>query len=97
MEIDNEMLRKIAQMAKLSIKDEEATRKDLGNIITWVEQLKEVDTNNVEPLPNMSHEVNVLREDEDSISPLSHEKALLNAPSKDTDYFRVPKVKKLKN
>lgn len=94
MEINSELLRKIAKMAKLSLKDEEATRKDLCNIVTWVEQLKEVNTDNVEPLPNMSHEINVLREDSDAQPTLSHEEALVNAPSKDTDYFRVPKVKK---
>ena len=93
MEIDNDLLRKIAKMAKLSLKDEEATRKDLCNIVTWAEQLKDVDTSHIEPLPNMSHETNVLREDEDSSPSLPHDQALFNAPSKDTDYFRVPKVK----
>ena len=57
----------------------------------WLEKLKEVDTENVEPLTTMSHEINVLREDEVK-EHLSHERALKNAPKKDSDYFRVPKV-----
>jgi aspartyl-tRNA(Asn)/glutamyl-tRNA(Gln) amidotransferase subunit C len=39
----------------------------------------------------MSHEVNALREDEIK-EHLSHERALLQAPAKDADFFRVPKV-----
>jgi aspartyl-tRNA(Asn)/glutamyl-tRNA(Gln) amidotransferase subunit C len=60
-------------------------------IVNWVEKLKEVNTDGVEPLTTMSYEVNVLREDEVK-EHLSHERALKNAPKKDSDYFRVPKV-----
>jgi aspartyl-tRNA(Asn)/glutamyl-tRNA(Gln) amidotransferase subunit C len=45
----------------------------------------------VEPLTTMSYEVNMFREDEVR-EHLSHESALANAPKKDKDYFRVPKV-----
>jgi aspartyl-tRNA(Asn)/glutamyl-tRNA(Gln) amidotransferase subunit C len=58
-----------------------------------VEQLQEVDTEGVEPLTNMSHEVNVFREDVAG-EHLDHERALKNAPDHDEDYFRVPKVLK---
>ena len=57
----------------------------------WVEQLKEVDAEGVEPLTTMSFEVNILRDDVVK-EHLSHERALLNAPKKDEQYFRVPKV-----
>ena len=64
---------------------------DMSAIVTWVEKLKEVNTDGVEPLTTMSHEVNALREDE--VKPhLPHEDALRNAPKKDSYYFRVPKV-----
>ena len=64
---------------------------DMNGIIAFVEKLNEVNTDGVEPLTTMSHEVNSFREDE--VKPhLSHERALKNAPKKDQDYFRVPKV-----
>jgi aspartyl-tRNA(Asn)/glutamyl-tRNA(Gln) amidotransferase subunit C len=55
-----------------------------------MDKLNEVNTDKVEPLIHMSDEVNVLREDIVNNS-LKHEDALLNAPKKDSDYFRVPK------
>lgn len=93
MQIDRAMLDKIAHLSRLEFdeKDAEKMMKDMTAIVTWVEQLKEVNTDGVEPLTTMSHEVNALREDE--VKPhLSHHDALLNAPKKDSDYFRVPKV-----
>jgi aspartyl-tRNA(Asn)/glutamyl-tRNA(Gln) amidotransferase subunit C len=55
------------------------------------EKLNEVDTEGVEPLIYMSDNENVLREDE-VVQSISHEDALKNAPKKDSDFFRVPKV-----
>lgn len=63
----------------------------MTEILDWVEKLNELDTTGVEPLTNMSQEVNAYREDEVK-EHLSHECALLNGPKKDSDYFRVPKV-----
>jgi aspartyl-tRNA(Asn)/glutamyl-tRNA(Gln) amidotransferase subunit C len=93
MNIDKETLRKIAHLARLDIKpeDEEGMIKDLTEILDWVEQLNEVDTEGVEPLTNMTHEINMLREDAVG-EHLDHGRALKNAPKKDEDYFRVPKV-----
>lgn len=93
MQIDRETLYKLAQLARLEINpEEEATLlKDLSNMITFVEKLKEVDTAGVEPLTTMSQEVNSLRADE--VGPhLSKAEAMQNAPLSDPDYFRVPKV-----
>ena len=64
---------------------------DLNKILNWVDQLRELDTENVEPLIHMSEEVNVMREDL-AQNTVSHDEALKNAPRKDSDYFRVPKV-----
>ena len=60
-------------------------------IISFIEKLQELDTENVEPLIFMSDEVNVLREDV-AVDTLTQEQALSNAPKKDSDYFRIPKV-----
>jgi aspartyl-tRNA(Asn)/glutamyl-tRNA(Gln) amidotransferase subunit C len=93
MKIDRAMLDKIAHLSRLEIdeKDAEKTMQDMTAIVEWVEQLKEVDTEGVEPLTTMSFEVNILRDDVGK-EHLSHERALLNAPKKDDQYFRVPKV-----
>ena len=64
---------------------------DLTTILDWMEKLRELDTSAVEPLTHMSQEVNELREDV-ACNAISHEQALRNAPRKDSDYFRVPKV-----
>lgn len=93
MKIDKELLHKTAHLARLEFDENTAEEmmKDMTEIIDWVEKLKEVDTDGVEPLTTMSQEINALRADE--LKPhLSHEKALKNAPKKDSDYFRVPKV-----
>jgi aspartyl-tRNA(Asn)/glutamyl-tRNA(Gln) amidotransferase subunit C len=93
MQIDRALLDKIAHLARLEFdeKDAEQMMKEMSAILTWVEKLNEVDTEGVEPLTTMSQEINRLREDEVKPS-LPHDKALISAPAKDADYFRVPKV-----
>ena len=93
MKINRELLDKIAHLSRLEFdeKDAEKMMRDMSEIVEWVEKLKEVNTDGVEPLTTMSHEVNALREDEIG-KHLDHERALLHAPKKDADYFRVPKV-----
>jgi len=93
MKINREVLDKIAHLSRLEFdeKDAEKMMQDMTEIVDWVEKLKQVNTDGVEPLTTMSHEVNVLREDEIK-EHLSHQRALLQAPEKDADYFRVPKV-----
>ena len=93
MKIDRPLLDKIAHLSRLEFEEKDADKmmRDMSAIVDWVEKLKEVDTEGVEPLTTMSHEINALREDE-AKEHLSHERALRNAPQKDADYFRVPKV-----
>lgn len=93
MKIDKATLQKIAHLARLEFEEEgaEEMMADMTNILSWVEKLNELDTENVAPLTHMSAEMNVLREDEPKDA-LSHERGLKNAPQKDADYFRVPKV-----
>jgi aspartyl-tRNA(Asn)/glutamyl-tRNA(Gln) amidotransferase subunit C len=91
--IDKETLNKIAHLARLEIneKDSDQMMSDLSSMLNFVEKLNEVNTDGVEPLTTMSYEINSLREDE--VKPhLDHDQALVNAPKKDADYFRVPKV-----
>jgi aspartyl-tRNA(Asn)/glutamyl-tRNA(Gln) amidotransferase subunit C len=93
MDINIETIDKLSDLAKLNFNDseKEALIKDLNRILSYIDKLNEVNTEGVEPLIFMSEAVNVLREDE-AKSGISKAEALLNAPSKDSDYFRVPKV-----
>ena len=94
MRIDNATLDRIAELARLEVGDD-ATRKqllaDMQRVIDFVEKLNEIDTKGVEPLIHMSEEQDVLREDV-ALPGLSKKEALMNAPVKDSDYFKVPKV-----
>lgn len=93
MEIDEKLIDHIAHLARLSFEGEEkqAIKRDMENITNFMGKLSELNTDHVEPLIFMSDEVNVLRDDipQDTVS---HEEALFNAPKKDSDYFRIPKV-----
>lgn len=93
MKIDKATLQKIAHLARLEFEEEGAEKMmaDMTNILTWVEKLNELDTEDVAPLTHMSVEMNVLREDAPQAA-LSQEQGLKNAPDKDADHFRVPKV-----
>jgi aspartyl-tRNA(Asn)/glutamyl-tRNA(Gln) amidotransferase subunit C len=93
MKIDRALLDKIAHLSRLEFeeKDAEKMMQDMTNIVNWVEKLNEVNTDGVEPLTTMSHEVNALRDDKAG-QHIGHADALRNAPKKDQDYFRVPKV-----
>lgn len=93
MKIDVNTLKKIAHLARLEFDEKGAEKmtRDMTQILDWVEHLNQVDTEGVEPIITMSSEVNVLREDKVG-KHLSHERGLKNAPQRDSDYFRVPKV-----
>jgi aspartyl-tRNA(Asn)/glutamyl-tRNA(Gln) amidotransferase subunit C len=93
MEINEALLDHIANLSKLAFEgsEKEAIRQDLQRMIAFVDKLSELDTTGVEPLIFMSNEVNRLRDDSTEQS-ISHEEALRNAPKKDSDYFRIPKV-----
>ena len=93
MEIDKNTLYKLAELAKLEIKPEQEEKliKDLSQIINWVAQLQEVNTQGIEPLLNMSHEINAMREDVSGNMILKAE-ALSHAKQKDEQFFLVNKV-----
>ncbi len=93
MKITEELIDHIAHLARLEFQGEDkvSIKKDMERMIEFVDKLSEVDTANVEPLIFMSEEINRLREDEPKVT-VTHEEALLNAPKKDSDYFRIPKV-----
>jgi aspartyl-tRNA(Asn)/glutamyl-tRNA(Gln) amidotransferase subunit C len=93
MEIDDKLIDHIAHLSRLEFEGEakEGIKNDLNRILSFVEKLNELDTENVEPLVYMTDEFNVLREDI-VVQETSQQDALKNAPKKDSDYFKVPKV-----
>ena len=95
MEINKRLIQDIAKLAKLEFdaKSTEEMKADLEKMLAFVDKLNEIDTDGVDPLIYMSDEMNVLREDEIT-EETSQKDALKNAPSKDSDYFKVPTVLK---
>ena len=93
MSTDLNTLRGLAHLARLEVDEtrEQQMLGDLNKILDWVAQLEELDTDGVAPLVHLSQEINVLRDDEPR-NTVSHQDGLRNAPRKDSDYFRVPKV-----
>ena len=93
MKITEETVDHIAHLARLEFigDKKQAIQQDMEMILTFMEKLNEVDTEAIEPLIFMNTEVNNLREDI-AIETISQEEGLRNAPKKDSDYFRIPKV-----
>jgi aspartyl-tRNA(Asn)/glutamyl-tRNA(Gln) amidotransferase subunit C len=93
MKITDEIVDHIAHLARLEFVGEEKQeiKHDMEKIINFMDALNSIDTSGVEPLIFMSDEVNVLREDV-SVETISKNDALKNAPKKDSDYIRIPKV-----
>ncbi len=93
MKIDSKTVDKLADLAKLEF-DEEGKKEiisDLNRIVEFVEKLSELDTSNVEPLIYMGEDRNVMRNDIVK-QVITQQEALKNAPVKDSDYIKVPKV-----
>jgi aspartyl-tRNA(Asn)/glutamyl-tRNA(Gln) amidotransferase subunit C len=93
MKITDEIVDHIAHLARLKFEGDKkvAIKEDMERIISFMDVLSELPTDNIEPLIFMNEEVNVLREDIPVVS-LTQKEALKNAPKKDSDYFRIPKV-----
>jgi aspartyl-tRNA(Asn)/glutamyl-tRNA(Gln) amidotransferase subunit C len=93
MQITKQDVEHVAKLARLEITETErdAFSRQLSAILTYVEQLKTLDTEGVEPTATVLEQTNVFREDKARPS-LSVEKALANAPESESGYFRVPRI-----
>ena len=93
MAIDKETVRRIAFLSRLRVDDDkiEATEKEFNKILQWVEQLKEVNTDEVEPLISVNENNLTLRADEVTEGNQA-DAVLANAPMKEYGNFAVPKV-----
>ena len=96
MKLTDEEVRYVADLANLRLSDEEVRRMshDLGEILTHIEQLNELDTENVDPMAQVLYDADetaTLREDVPHTC-LSNQQALENAPASGNGYFKVPRV-----
>ena len=91
--IDIKTLEEVAHLARLEFDEAGKVEilNDMNRMLAFVDKLNEMDTTDVEPLIYMTDERNVMREDEPKQT-LTQKEALQNAPKKDSDYFKVPKV-----
>lgn len=92
--IDDKLIDHLSHLSRLKFEgnEREKLKIDLSKIVEFMDQLNSLNTDEVEPLIFMSDEKNFLRKDEVQ-SVISKDAALKNAPQKDSDYFRVRKVK----
>ena len=93
MSIDNKTVRKVSKLAKIRINEQEEKKliEELNNILGWVDELKKVDTDKIEPMLSVFNESMVMRKDE-VFSETSDELVLKNAPESKSGFFVVPKV-----
>ena len=91
--ISQKDVEKVAKLSRLQLSEQEVKEfaGQLSAILEYVEKLNELDTNNVEPLAHCLPISNVFRADEVKES-MGTEKTLANAPQKDGDFFKVPKI-----
>ncbi len=91
--ITKEDVKHVAKLARLELKDSEIEKysKQLGDIIKYVEQMNEVDTTGIEPMPHAVPITNVMREDIVKYEQTKDE-LMKNAPCEEDGFFKVPKI-----
>jgi aspartyl-tRNA(Asn)/glutamyl-tRNA(Gln) amidotransferase subunit C len=93
MSVNTQQVRHIAKLARIAMSDAEveAMVPELNNILGWVEQLGEVDTDGVEPLTAVIDQKLRLRDDAVTDGNI-RDAVLANAPAAEHGFFAVPKV-----
>lgn len=91
--VDEAQVRRVALLSRLELNDQEVAQfsTQLSAIVEYIEKLNELDTAEVEPLAHCLPVHNIFRTDEVKPS-LSNEAALANAPDRESEYFKVPKI-----
>lgn len=101
MQIDDNLVNHLANLARLKLTDAErsALKNHLQKIISYVDELKELDVTGITPLVHAGGDQNVLSpfgdahlRDDTPRPSLPVDKALQNAPDKQGNFFRVPRV-----
>jgi aspartyl-tRNA(Asn)/glutamyl-tRNA(Gln) amidotransferase subunit C len=93
MSVDRNTVKQIAKLARIRVPEDQLDHLagELNNILGWIEQLNELDTDGVEPMTSVVEMVPALREDVVSDGGIT-EKVVANAPEAAGSFFAVPKV-----
>ncbi len=93
MSVDKDTVRRIARLARLKLEEErvEPMVQELNGILAWVEQLKEVDVEGVQPMTSVVAQRLKMREDVIT-EPNNADALMVNAPQGEDHFFVVPKV-----
>ena len=93
MALDEATVRNIAKLARIKVPDEDvpALAGELSNILEWIEQLSEVDTDAVEPMTSVT-EMMMPKRDDVVTDGDDQTRVLSNAPDPNGPFFTVPKV-----
>ena len=93
MTIDLKTIKHISKLSRISVDDEKAKKLagDMNSIFDFIEKLKELDTDNVEPLTSVAETTLKLRVDEVKSGNI-REQVLKNSPDENDDFFVVPRV-----
>jgi len=93
MKLSKQEVEHVAKLARLAVSEEEkeAFSRQLSEILTYVGKLNELDTSKIEPTSHVLDLNNVFRDDivRESLPP---EDVLANAPDRENNHFRVPKI-----
>lgn len=91
--IDKKTVYKVADLARIEIKENEVDHltQEMNKVLTFMEKLNELDTEGVEPLVYMNEEVNVWREDV-AKNEISVADGVKNAAVHNERFFLVPKI-----
>jgi len=91
--IDETQVRKVAKLSRLDLCDSEVQEftGQLEAVLAYVDKMGELTTDDVEPLAHCLPLSNCLREDMVADS-IGAEAALANAPQRDGEFFKVPKI-----
>ena len=93
MSVDKTTVSRVARLARINIDDDrlEPMAQELSAIMSWIEQLNEVNTDDVEPLASVTGHALPMREDVVSDGDMA-EKVVQSAPESMSGFFVVPKV-----
>ncbi|NET10874.1 MAG: Asp-tRNA(Asn)/Glu-tRNA(Gln) amidotransferase subunit GatC [Merismopedia sp. SIO2A8] len=91
--LERDQVRKVAHLARLQLTEDEEQQftTQLSDILDYVEQLKELDTDDVEPTARAIDVSNIVRTD--SLETWEDKESILNcAPEREGEFFKVPKI-----
>lgn len=93
MKISTEEVQKVALLSRLAFGPDELEemKESMNSILTYMDELNQYDTDEVEPMAHAVEQYNVMRDDVPHTS-FTNEEALMNAPEKENGYFKVPKI-----